>query len=176
MATARERLLLLVATRKGAFMLRTGPARGRFNVEGPHFLGHIVHHAVLDPRDRRTLLAAARTGHLGPTVFRSTDFGASWQEAAQPLEGDLDDVALRERAADAVAAADLVGEVGHARGPCRRPRGVDQRRERVRQNAVVARRHAESVLDRGANRGAPSVVECRRTGIGLCVRLQRDTG
>jgi photosystem II stability/assembly factor-like uncharacterized protein len=84
MATARERLLLLVATRKGAFLLWPNAARNRFRVDGPHFLGHILHHVVLDPRDRRTLLAAARTGHLGPTVFRSTDFGASWQEAARP--------------------------------------------------------------------------------------------
>ncbi|MFN3566173.1 MAG: WD40/YVTN/BNR-like repeat-containing protein, partial [Burkholderiaceae bacterium] len=43
-----------------------------------------VNHVVLDPRDGRTLLAAAKTGHLGPTVFRSTDFGRTWKEAAQP--------------------------------------------------------------------------------------------
>jgi hypothetical protein len=39
---------------------------------------------VLDPRDGRTLLAAAKTGHLGPTVFRSTDHGRSWKEAQRP--------------------------------------------------------------------------------------------
>src|SRR5262249_244451 len=27
---------------------------------------------------------AAKTGHLGPTVFRSTDFGKNWKEAAKP--------------------------------------------------------------------------------------------
>jgi photosystem II stability/assembly factor-like uncharacterized protein len=46
--------------------------------------GSIVHHLVLDPRDGRTLLLAARTGHLGPTVFRSTDQGKSWKEAERP--------------------------------------------------------------------------------------------
>lgn len=80
----RGKVLLLVATRKGAFVLRADAGRTRFRLEGPHFLGHIVHHARLDPRDRRTILAAARTGHLGPTVFRSTDFGRTWQEAARP--------------------------------------------------------------------------------------------
>ena len=80
----RERLLLLVATRKGAFVVRAHSARSRFRLEGPHFLGHVIHHALLDPRDRRTILVAARTGHLGPTVFRSTDFGKTWQEAARP--------------------------------------------------------------------------------------------
>ncbi|MFZ4070749.1 MAG: hypothetical protein ACOYJ6_11670 [Caulobacterales bacterium] len=43
-----------------------------------------MHHAVLDPRDGKTLLAAAKTGHLGPTIFGSTDFGATWAEAKQP--------------------------------------------------------------------------------------------
>jgi photosystem II stability/assembly factor-like uncharacterized protein len=75
---------LLVATRKGVFVLRSNAARSAWSLEGPHFLGHIAHHAVLDPRDCRTLLVAARTGHLGPTVFRSSDGGASWREASRP--------------------------------------------------------------------------------------------
>ena len=77
-------LALLVATRKGLWILRPDAARQRVDLDGPHFLGHVLHHAVLDPRDRRTLLVAARTGHLGPTVFRSTDFGKSWTEATAP--------------------------------------------------------------------------------------------
>lgn len=76
--------LLLVATRKGAWLYYGDAARKTWRVEGPHFLGQIINHLVLDPRDGRTLLAAAKTGHLGPTIFRSTDFGRSWQEAAQP--------------------------------------------------------------------------------------------
>ena len=65
--------LLLVATRKGAWLFH-GDAQGtRWRADGPHFLGHTISHLCLDPRDGRTLLAAARTGHLGPTVFRSTD-------------------------------------------------------------------------------------------------------
>jgi photosystem II stability/assembly factor-like uncharacterized protein len=75
---------LLVGTRKGAFIFRSDRARRRWRPAGPHFFGHIVHHMVLDPRDRRTLLVAARTGHLGPTVFRSSDFGRSWREAKRP--------------------------------------------------------------------------------------------
>jgi photosystem II stability/assembly factor-like uncharacterized protein len=75
---------LWIATRKGLWSLSSDDARRAWKLAGPHFLGHIVHHAVLDPRDRRTLLAAARTGHLGPTIFRSTDRGRTWKEAAQP--------------------------------------------------------------------------------------------
>ena len=75
---------LLVGTRKGAWVLRSDAARRSWAAGPPHFLGHIAQHLVLDPRDRRTLLLAAKTGHLGPTVFRSTDGGATWAEAARP--------------------------------------------------------------------------------------------
>src|SRR5258708_11562655 len=78
------RVVVLVATRKGAFLYHGDAARRNWRIDGPHFLGHIISHLVLDPRDRRTLLAAAKTGHLGPTVFRSTDLGRSWKEAARP--------------------------------------------------------------------------------------------
>ncbi len=77
-------VVVLEATRKGAWLYHGDPGRKTWRVNGPHFLGHIVHHMVLDPRDGRTLLAAAKTGHLGPTVFRSTDFGRTWKEAAKP--------------------------------------------------------------------------------------------
>jgi hypothetical protein len=76
--------LVMVSTRKGAWFYYGDDGRKDWRTDGPHFLGHIINHVVLDPRDRRTLLAAAKTGHLGPTVFRSTDFGQSWKEAAQP--------------------------------------------------------------------------------------------
>jgi hypothetical protein len=75
---------LLIATRKGLWTLGTDAARRTWKLSGPQFLGNVVHHATVDPRDGRTMLAAARTGHLGPTIFRSTDRGRSWQEAAQP--------------------------------------------------------------------------------------------
>src|SRR6185369_13379537 len=79
-----EQTLLLVATRKGAWLYYGDKTRETWRTDGPHFLGHIINHLLLDPRDGRTLLAAAKTGHLGPTIFRSTDFGRNWQEAARP--------------------------------------------------------------------------------------------
>jgi photosystem II stability/assembly factor-like uncharacterized protein len=83
-APRARRALILVATRKGAWLYHGDAARRSWHADGPHFLGHIISHLVLDPRDGRTLLAAAKTGHLGPTVFRSTDLGRTWKEAAQP--------------------------------------------------------------------------------------------
>jgi hypothetical protein len=77
-------VVVLVATRKGAWFFHGDAGRDAWRVDGPHFLGHIIHHMVLDPRDGRTLLAAATTGHLGPTVFRSTDLGRNWKETVRP--------------------------------------------------------------------------------------------
>jgi len=88
---------LLVGTRKGLWQLATDDRRS-WSLDEPAFLGHVVQHAVLDPRDRRTLVVAARTGHLGPTVFRSSDLGASWTEAARPpafASGDALERSLR---------------------------------------------------------------------------------
>ena len=80
----RAQVTLLIATRKGLWTLAGDATRRTWKLAGPHFLGHIVHHARVDPRDGKTLLAAARTGHLGPTIFRSTDRGRTWKEAARP--------------------------------------------------------------------------------------------
>jgi hypothetical protein len=95
MTTERGNVALFVSTKKGLWTLRSDADRRSWSLDGPTFLGHVVNHTVLDPRDRRTLLMAARTGHLGPTLFRSTDLGKSWQEASRPpafakAEGSVD--------------------------------------------------------------------------------------
>jgi photosystem II stability/assembly factor-like uncharacterized protein len=79
-----RRLVVMVATRKGAWLFHGDAKRKTWVADGPHFLGHNISHVQLDARDGRTLLAAAKTGHLGPTIFRSTDLGRSWKEAKQP--------------------------------------------------------------------------------------------
>jgi hypothetical protein len=75
---------LLIGTRKGAFIMRGDRSRRTWKLSSPLFLGHIVHHLVLDPRDGRTMLMAASTGHLGPTLFRSTDAGRTRKGSAAP--------------------------------------------------------------------------------------------
>ena len=79
-----SKITILVGTRKGAWLFHGDSARRSWRADGPHFLGHIIHHLVMDPRDGKTLLAAASTGHLGPTISRSADRGKTWQEAKQP--------------------------------------------------------------------------------------------
>jgi hypothetical protein len=43
---------LWVATRKGLWTLSSDESRRTWKISGPAFLGHIVHHAVMDPRVR----------------------------------------------------------------------------------------------------------------------------
>jgi len=77
---------LLIATRKGGFILKSDSARRSWRVAGPVFFGQVVHHMVIDhrPSAARTLLAATSTGHLGPTLCRSIDLGKTWKEATKP--------------------------------------------------------------------------------------------
>lgn len=79
-----DAIQLLIGTRKGAWIYRSDAGRRTWSAQGPIFLGQIVNHLVLDPRDGRTLLMAAKTGHLGPTIFKSVDGGTTWAEARRP--------------------------------------------------------------------------------------------
>ena len=83
LSASHKSTIVLVGTRKGLFVLHGDAKRQKWRAEGPHFLGQIVNHAVLNPATG-TILAAARAGHLGPTVFRSTDGGKNWKEASSP--------------------------------------------------------------------------------------------
>ncbi len=81
--SSHKSTVVLVGTRKGLFILHGDAKRKTWRADGPHFLGQIVNHAVQNPATG-TMLVAARAGHLGPTVFRSTDFGKHWKEANSP--------------------------------------------------------------------------------------------
>ena len=80
----KHKTFILLGTRKGAWLFHGDDKRKKWKIDGPHLLGHIISHLVMDPRDGRTLLAASSTGHLGPTILRSTDRGKTWKEATRP--------------------------------------------------------------------------------------------
>ncbi len=75
---------LLVGTKKGLFVLRSGAARSRWRTEGPHFAGQPVYHASFDPRDGASLYAAVNQTWGGPRIEVSRDLGRSWKTAANP--------------------------------------------------------------------------------------------
>lgn len=81
---AKKSVSVLVGTRKGAFILTSNSTRTTWKSSDAIFLGHIIHHFLNDTRNPKVMLMAAKTGHLGPTVFRSTDGGSTWKEASRP--------------------------------------------------------------------------------------------
>ena len=64
---------LLVGTREGLWMLATVADRRAWWVSEPAFLGHIVTHAVLDPRDQRRLVAADRRAYRDTSTQTSDE-------------------------------------------------------------------------------------------------------
>ncbi len=76
--------LLAIGTRKGLWLARSEDGRRTWTVEGPHFLAREVAAVAVDTRrDPVRLLAATHSEHWGPTVMRSDDLGATWQETEQ---------------------------------------------------------------------------------------------
>ena len=63
----KANVTLYVGTKKGAWIFRGDGARKKWKVEGPHLIGQQVNHVIPDPRDSKTVLMAAKPGHLGPT-------------------------------------------------------------------------------------------------------------
>lgn len=81
---AAGRVALWIGTAKGGFALESAGARSSWKLRGPFKLGGRTHDLRLDPRDRRTLLMSSTGGHLGPTIYRSTNGGRDWDEALRP--------------------------------------------------------------------------------------------
>lgn len=81
---ARKTVRLLIGTRKGAWILKSDGQRNNWICSKPILFGHDINHFVGDGASNKVLLIGAKTGHLGPTVYRSLDGGKSFQEAKQP--------------------------------------------------------------------------------------------
>jgi len=72
-------VLLLVGTMKGAFLLRSGPARETWEMGGPYFPGSAVYAMAWDGRNgRHRIWAGPHSMHWGGLLRSSDDFGQSW--------------------------------------------------------------------------------------------------
>ena len=75
---------VLLGTRKGAFILQSNTRRRTWKIIGPLLKGTSVFHMSFDKRDGKTIYAAVNSGHFGPTVEVSRDFGKTWSNAEKP--------------------------------------------------------------------------------------------
>lgn len=82
-----QRLLLITGTRDGLFMFEREQPGAEWQKHGPSLAGLDVSHAKLDPRDGRTIYAAA-TGNGSTAIYRSCDAGRHWEVAGEPFEVD----------------------------------------------------------------------------------------
>ncbi len=79
-----QRVLVLVGTKKGAFILESDAKRRDWSLRGPFCETWPIHHMVADPASG-TLYAAGGNEWFGPAIWRSTDLGASWTHSSQGL-------------------------------------------------------------------------------------------
>ena len=82
-------VLLMLGTRKGAFLMSSDASRKSWSFSGPHFAGSDVFHMAYDRRDG-TLFAAVNNIIFGAEVQRSTDLGLTWNGATRGLGFDAD--------------------------------------------------------------------------------------
>ena len=75
--------LLLVGTRKGAFILHGGPQRKAWRLYGPYSPGSDVFHLTYDARSGGRLFAATNSMWFGPQVEFSRDWGGTWEQAEE---------------------------------------------------------------------------------------------
>ena len=79
-----SRLHILLGTKKGGFVLVGDPGREGFEVRGPFCETMALQHLAWDPA-QGAMLGAAGSSWYGPTVWRSTDLGATWSQSSQGL-------------------------------------------------------------------------------------------
>ncbi len=75
---------LLIGTKKGAFTMTAGPGRRTWTLDAPILFGNTIFHFLQDPRAPRNLMIAGMAGHLGPTLYRSTNGGKKFKEVSRP--------------------------------------------------------------------------------------------
>ena len=85
-----RRTLLLVGTKKGAFILESTDGRRSWSLRGPFCEAWPINHVIGDEATG-TILAGGGNEWFGPAVWKTADFGQSWSHSSQGLayeEGD----------------------------------------------------------------------------------------
>jgi photosystem II stability/assembly factor-like uncharacterized protein len=79
-----DKVLLLIGTKKGAFLLDGGPKRQDWTLRGPFCETWPINHIVADPATG-VIHAGGGNEWFGPAVWRSADLGATWTHSSQGL-------------------------------------------------------------------------------------------
>jgi photosystem II stability/assembly factor-like uncharacterized protein len=79
-----SRMLMLVGTRKGCFVLEAGADRQAWKIRGPYCDAWPIYHAIYDP-ESGSIHAAAASEWFGTTIWSSPDLGETWTQSSEGL-------------------------------------------------------------------------------------------
>ncbi len=79
-----EKVLILVGTTKGAFILEGDAGRSDFALKGPFCDGWPINHVLADPA-RGTIYAGGGNGWVGHDVWKTEDLGSTWTKSGEGL-------------------------------------------------------------------------------------------
>lgn len=85
-----DKVLLMVGTKKGAFLFLSDKQRQKWEAHGPYFAGSPIYHLACDQRgggpagDGPQIYAAINSRVWGPEIAVSGDMGSNWQSIGAP--------------------------------------------------------------------------------------------
>jgi photosystem II stability/assembly factor-like uncharacterized protein len=79
-----KKVLTLIGTKKGAFILESDAARKSWNLRGPYCDTWPIMHMVGDP-ETGAIYAGGGNEWFGPAVWKSTDLGETWTHTSEGL-------------------------------------------------------------------------------------------
>ena len=79
----KPRSLVMVGTKKGAFVFESLDGRRTWKSSGPHFKGIPIYHVTLDPRTK-VMYATVNSDFSGARLAKSRDNGRTWKEGKKP--------------------------------------------------------------------------------------------
>jgi hypothetical protein len=89
-----KKVLVLLGTNKGAFILESDVERETWAMRGPYCDGWVIHHVIHDPETGR-LHAGGGNPWTGIGVWQSDDFGESWKQSGDGFAYAGDDPAIK---------------------------------------------------------------------------------
>ena len=78
------KVLVLLGTKKGAFILESDAERRSWRLRGPYCETWPMNHVIADPATR-TIYGGGGNEWFGPAVWKSTDLGETWTHSSQGL-------------------------------------------------------------------------------------------
>jgi photosystem II stability/assembly factor-like uncharacterized protein len=88
MTDTKNRVRVLVGTRKGAFLLASDGSRKQWEISGPQFGGWEIFHMKGSPADPDRLYASQSGGWFGQVLQRSDDGGKTWEAVGNEFTYD----------------------------------------------------------------------------------------